>query len=327
MYTLGIETSCDETSAAVVKDGNKLLSNIVISSLPLHNKYGGVIPEIAFRAQMEAITYVADYALNEARVKLNNIRLISVTVGPGLLGSLVVGLSFAKGVVLSSGISLLGVNHLYSHIYASFLNNKAIPEFPFISLVVSGGHTSLFFMEDFDRIKILGSTQDDACGEAFDKTAKILGLGYPGGPIIEKMAKSANPYKIRFNCSNTNKALDFSFSGIKTAVLYYVRDNGRSALNDICASFQKTVIDTLIAKSLLACETKKTKKIVIGGGVAANNYLRREFYRVLQEENGIKCYFPNQELCMDNAAMVAGLGYQLFRKGYRSDLDLNAALN
>ncbi len=327
MYTLGIETSCDETSAAVVKDGNKLLSNIVISSLPLHKKYGGVVPEIAFRAQMESITCVADCALKEAGVKLKNIGLISVTEGPGLLGSLVVGLSFAKGVVLSSGISLTGVNHLYSHIYASFLSNKAIPEFPFVSLVVSGGHTSLFFMEDFDRVKILGSTQDDACGEAFDKAAKILGLGYPGGPIIEKMAKSGNPGKIRFNCSNTSKPLDFSFSGIKTAVLYYVRDNGRSSLNDICASFQKTVIDTLIAKSLLACETKKNKKIVIGGGVAANNSLRREFYRALQEENGIKCYFPSLELCMDNAAMVAGLGYQLFRKGYRSDLDLNAALN
>ncbi len=327
MYTLGIETSCDETSAAVVKDGSKLLSNIVVSSLFLHKKYGGVIPEIAFRAQMEAITCVADYALKRAKVKLNDIGLISVTNGPGLLGSLAVGLSFAKAIVLSSEISLIGVNHLYSHIYASFLSNKAIPEFPFVSLVVSGGHTSLFFMEDFDRIKILGSTQDDACGEAFDKAAKILGLGYPGGPIIEKMAKSGNPGKIRFNCSNTSKALNFSFSGIKTAVLYYVRDYGRSSVNDICASFQKTVVDTLIAKSLLACETKKTKKIVIGGGVAANNYLRQEFYRTLQGENGIKCYFPSKELCMDNAAMVAGLGYQLFRKGYRSELDLNVVFH
>lgn len=338
MYTLGIETSCDETSVAVVKDGNKLLSNIVISSLPLHKKYGGVIPEIAFRAQMESITCAADCALKEAGVKLKDIGLISVTDGPGLLGSLVVGLSFAKGVVLSSGITFTGVNHLYSHIYGCFLNIKVIPEFPFISLVVSGGHTSLFFVEDFDRIKILGSTQDDACGEAFDKVAKILGLVYPGGPIIEKMARSGNPGKIRFNCSNTSKPLDFSFSGIKTAVLYYVqgarcriKDKGRGVrgklLNDICASFQKTVIDTLIAKSLLACETKNNKKIVIGGGVAANNYLRQEFYRVLQEENGIKCYFPSLELCMDNAAMVAGLGYQLFRKGYRSDLDLNVLLN
>jgi N6-L-threonylcarbamoyladenine synthase len=327
MYTLGIETSCDETSAAVVKDSHELLSNIVISSLPLHKKYGGVIPEIAFRAQIESITSVADCALKEAGVKLKDIGLVSVTGGPGLLGSLVVGLSFAKGIALSLGIPFTGVNHLYSHIYASFFSNKAMPKFPFVSLVVSGGHTSLFFMEDFDRIKILGSTQDDACGEAFDKVAKILGLGYPGGPIIEKMAKTGNPDKIKFNCSNTNEPLNFSFSGVKTAVLYYIRNNGRFSLNDVCASFQKSVIETLIAKSFLACKIKKTKKIVIGGGVAANNFLRQEFYRILQKENGIKCYFPIKELCMDNAAMVAGLGYQLFGKGYKSDLDLNITLN
>ncbi|MBU2258315.1 MAG: tRNA (adenosine(37)-N6)-threonylcarbamoyltransferase complex transferase subunit TsaD, partial [Candidatus Omnitrophica bacterium] len=247
MYTLGIETSCDETSAAIVKDGRRFLSNIVISSLPLHKKYGGVIPEIAFRMQMEVITCAADCALKEAGIKLNNIGLISVTDGPGLLGSLVVGLSFAKGTSLSLDVPLIGVNHLHSHIYANFLNNRTPPKFPFVSLVVSGGHTSLFFMKDFDRIEILGSTQDDACGEAFDKAAKIIGLGYPGGPILEKMAKNGDPGKIKFNCSNTQRHLDFSFSGIKTAVLYYARGSftGKrklksNKLNDICASFQKT---------------------------------------------------------------------------------------
>ena len=247
MYVLGIETSCDETSAAVVKNGRKILSCVVSSSLKFHKKYGGVVPEIASRMQLETITQVADTAIKEAGVELKEIDLISVTSGPGLLGSLLVGISFAKAISISLGIPLLEVDHIYSHIYANFLwyrkvqntflttenRRKSSPKaiflngakikLPFIGLVVSGGHTSLFYVRDFKKIETLGQTLDDACGEAFDKVAKILGLGYPGGPLIEKLAKGGDERKIKFRCSGTKRPLDFSFSGIKTAVLYYVR--------------------------------------------------------------------------------------------------------
>lgn len=344
MNVLGIETSCDETAAAVVKDGKKILSNVVSSSLRFHKRYGGVVPEIASRMQLETIAQVADCALKKAKMELKDISLISVTVGPGLLGSLLVGISFAKAVSISRGIPLLGISHLYSHIYANFLDSQAI-RLPFIALVVSGGHTNLFYVEDFDKIKLLGATQDDACGEAFDKVAKILGLGYPGGPIIEKMARRGSFEKIKFNCSGTRGPLDFSFSGIKTAVLYYVRKQSmvhspqatekghggrwtvdRGLICDIAASFQEAVVNTLIEKSLLACKLKQVNRLVIGGGVAANNRLKEQFYEKAKVRQ-IKVYFPKQGLCMDNAAMVAGLGCRLFKKGYRSGLDLNADLN
>jgi N6-L-threonylcarbamoyladenine synthase len=348
MYVLGIETSCDETAASVVKDGSRILSNSIASSLSLHKRYGGVVPEIAFRMQLETITQIANTAIKEARIGLKDVGLISVTNGPGLLGSLLVGISFAKSVSFSLDIPLLGINHLYSHIYASFLENSHV-SLPFVSLVVSGGHTSLFYLKDFDKIQLLGSTQDDASGEAFDKVAKILGLGYPGGPLIERLSKKGNPRKIRLGCSKTENPLDFSFSGIKTAVLYYMRKmtqnsklpaypagrqtpclSGRQAnsklIRDIAASFQETVIDTLVKKSVLACKLKNTKRLVIGGGVAANSRLREKFYEIAREK-GLTIYCPSKKLCMDNAAMVAGLGYQLFKKGYSSGLDLDADLN
>lgn len=323
MNVLGIETSCDETSAAVVKDGRKILSNKVSSSIRFHKKYGGVVPEIASRKQLETITQAADLAVKEAGIKLRDIDLISVTNGPGLLGSLLVGISFAKAVCLSLNINLLGTNHIQSHIFANFLNGRKI-KFPFVALVVSGGHTSLFYIKDFDKIQVLGETLDDACGEAFDKVAKILGLGYPGGPAIEKLARYGNSQRIKFRCSGTKKPLDFSFSGIKTAVLYYVKKQpkSKSLTRDIAASFQESVIDTLVHKSLLACKLKKVNRIVIGGGVAANNALREKFFAAVGSK-GLKCYFPAKELCMDNAAMVAGLGFQLFKKGKLSGLDLN----
>jgi len=341
MYVLGIETSCDETSLAIVRNGQQILSNEVTSSLEFHKKYGGVVPEIASRMQLETIAEVADCAIKEAGVSLKDIGLVSVTSGPGLLGSLLVGVSFAKGISLGLGIPVLGVDHIHSHIYANFLNGKNIT-LPCTALVVSGGHTSLFYVEDFARIKTLGSTHDDACGEAFDKVAKILGLGYPGGPLIERLSKAGNPKRIRFSCSNTSNPLDFSFSGIKTAVLYYVKKHlsvaytnldetklltlGRDKMADIAASFQEAAIDTLIKKAFFACRMKRTKKLLIGGGVAANNRLREKFYQEAARNN-IACFFPAQKLCLDNAAMVAGLGYRLFKKGYRSDLDLNAQLN
>lgn len=333
MYVLGIETSCDETAAAVVKDGRKVLSSEVASSLKFHKKYGGIIPEIAFRMQLETIAEVADSAIKEAGIKLGQVGLISVTCGPGLLGSLLVGLSFAKSLSMSLDIPLLGVNHLHSHIYANFLNgapSARLPALPFLALVVSGGHTSLLQVDDFDDIKILGQSYDDACGEAFDKVARILGLGYPGGPLIEKIARTGNPKAVKFGCSDTKNPLDFSFSGIKTAVLYHVcRFAGLpvSRLNrmtkDVAASFQDAVIEALVRKSLAACRGKKINRLLLGGGVVVNNSLRE---RLAEEakRNKISVYFPPPELCLDNAAMVAGFGYALFKKGKVSDLYLNA---
>lgn len=327
MNVLGIETSCDETSLSVVQDGRRILSNQVSSSLKFHKKYGGVVPEIASRMQLEIITAVAEAAVREAGISLKDIDLVSVTNGPGLLGSLLIGISFAKSLSLALNIPLLGVNHVYSHIYANFLKGQDV-ELPFVALVVSGGHTGLFYVKDFHKIEILGKTLDDACGEAFDKAAKILGLGYPGGPFIEKLAKRGNAKKIKFRCSGTKGILDFSFSGIKTAVLYLARDRrlGLAEKRDIAASFQEIVFDTLIKKSLLACRFQKVNRLVIGGGVAANHRLREKFHGVAKDE-GMNCYFPARGLCTDNAAMVAGLGYQLFKKGIRSGLDLTAQLN
>jgi len=327
MFVLGIETSCDETSASIVKDGRRVLSNEVSSSEKFHKTYGGVVPEIASRMQLETITNVVDAAMKESQINLKDIDLVSVTNGPGLLGSLLVGISFAKAISLSLNTPLLGVNHIYSHIYANFLNGPGV-KLPFVALVVSGGHTSLFYVSDFDKIETLGETQDDACGEAFDKVAKILGFGYPGGPLIEKLAKSGNAKKIKFNCSGTKNILDFSFSGIKTAVLYYTRAKHLTLVEkrDIAASFQESTIDALIKKSFTACELKKVNRLVVGGGVVANNRLREKFFEAANSR-GITCYFPSKELCMDNAAMVAGLGYQLFKKGCESGLGLTAQLN
>jgi N6-L-threonylcarbamoyladenine synthase len=333
MYVLGIETSCDETAAAVVRDGRDIRSSVVSSSIKFHKKYGGVVPEIASRMSLEAIAAVTDLSLSQARIKLKDVGLISVTSGPGLLGSLLVGVSFAKAISFCLDTPVLGINHIYAHIYSSILNRESI-YLPFIALIVSGGHTSLFMVRAFDRIELLGSTQDDAAGEAFDKVAKILGLGYPGGPLIERLAKQGNPARIRFRCSGTKEPLNFSFSGIKTAVLYYVRQFASSPVRqlqnqqtkDIAASFQEAVVDTLVNKSLLACKAKRINRLVIGGGVAANSRLREKFFQA-GKTNKIKVYFPSRELCMDNAAMVAGLGYRLFKKGCRSDLTLDTGIN
>lgn len=340
MYVLGIETSCDETSVSVVRDGRHVLSNIVASSLHFHKKYGGVVPEIAFRRQLETIVQVADSAVRQAGILPRRLGLVSVTEGPGLLGSLLVGISFAKAVSVGWQIPLIGVNHLHSHIYAAFLDS-APARLPFVALVVSGGHTSLFYVEDFHKVRLLGATLDDACGEAFDKVAKILGLGYPGGPLIEKAALKGSAEKIKLNCSGTRNQLDFSFSGIKTAVLYYVQRHAPCAMHpaskrtthsaqrtahsaDIAASFQEAAIGVLIKKSFLACRHEKVSRLVVGGGVIANSRLRDRFLAE-SRKGGVAVYFPTKVLSMDNAAMVAGLGYQLFKKGIRSGLTLNAA--
>ena len=320
MNVLGIETSCDETSVAVVRDGREILSCEVSSSLNFHRIYGGVIPEIASRAQLETISGVAEQALKNAKVSLKDIGLISVTTEPGLPGSLLVGVAFAKAVSQARGIRLISVDHVLSHIYANFLDGTGI-KIPFIALVVSGGHTNLYRVLGFNDIRALGRSQDDACGEAFDKTAKILGLGYPGGPAIEKAALRGNAKKIKFNCSGTANPLDFSFSGIKTAVLYYTNkhvprttgDERRETINDIAASFQGAVIDALVNKSILACSWHLIKRLVVGGGVACNGRLREKFRRECSCY-GIDVFFPAKSLCTDNAAMVAGLGYRLYKK-------------
>ncbi|MFA6129798.1 MAG: tRNA (adenosine(37)-N6)-threonylcarbamoyltransferase complex transferase subunit TsaD [Candidatus Omnitrophota bacterium] len=328
MIVLGVETSCDETGIGLVKDGKAILANVVVSSLKIHSKYGGVIPEIASRLQLESISGVYRAAIKQAGIKAEDIDLIAVTKGPGLPGSLLVGVSFAKALALSLGKPILGVNHVHSHIYANILCHRNI-KLPCVALVASGGHTSLFYVKDFSNIEVLGRTQDDACGEAFDKVAKIMGLGYPGGPLIEKLAKNGNKHKIKFSCSGTRGQLDFSFSGIKTAVLYYLKDNkphDRSLVSDLAASFQESVINVLVKKSLLSCKLKNAKQLLVGGGVAANSSLRRELLSAAGD-SGIECFFPSLGLCMDNAAMIGGIAYFLYKQGARDNLYLNTQLN
>ena len=334
MLVLGIETSCDETSAAIVEKGRRILSNIVLSSLKLHRPYGGVVPEIACRHHAELIDSVVKEAFIKSGRTIKDIGLVAVTDRPGLIGALLVGISAAKGIALGHNIPLIGVNHLWAHLYAPLMENKNI-RFPFIGLVVSGGHTSLMLVKNFDKYEEIGCTTDDAAGEAFDKVAKILNLGYPGGPVIEKLARQGDRKKIDFPKTLLEPdSLDFSFSGIKTSVLNYVNANVTgdtlrghqyvsarsprrvspsstpSLVADICASFQESVVDVITEKAIRACRQKKLNTIVVGGGVSLNSRLRE---RLTSECNKIRInvYFPSKELCMDNAAMVAGLGYHL----------------
>src|SRR3989338_2194277 len=313
MLVLGIETSCDETSAAIVENGRKVLSNIVLSSLRLHRPYGGVVPEIACRHHAELIDSVIKEAFVTAGCKIKDIGLIAVTEEPGLIGALLVGISAAKGIALSHNLALVGVNHLRAHLYAPMINEPEIV-FPFVGLVVSGGHTSLMFVRDYARYEGLGQTTDDAVGEAFDKVAKILNLGYPGGPAIERLAKQGDKDAIRFPKALLEPdSLDFSFSGIKTAVLNYVRSresgagskklrtpNSKLQTNDICASFQESVVDVIVEKSMRACKQKKSGTLVVGGGVILNSRLRERLAAECAKFN-VKAYFPTRELCMDNA--------------------------
>jgi len=323
MIVLGIESSCDETGVAIVKGQRQVLANVVATSLKLHSRHGGVIPEIASRMQLESIAGIFSEAIKIAKLRPEQIDLVAVTTHPGLPGSLMVGVAFAKALALSLGKPILGVNHIYSHIYANLLSHGNI-KLPAVALVVSGGHTSLFYIKDFANIQLLGQTRDDACGEAFDKVAKIMGLGYPGGPLIEKLAKKGNQHQIKFACSGMDNELDFSFSGIKTAVLYYLKNkkSGLKLSQNLAASFQESALNVLVKKSLLACKRKKTKRILIGGGVAANRALRQKLISGARDAK-IDCFFPDINLCMDNAAMVAGFGGCLYKSGVRSDLYLN----
>lgn len=331
MLILGIDTSCDETAASVVEDGSTILSNVVSSQVEIHKRYGGVVPELASRSHIEAILPVVERALGDAEIKITDLSAIAVTKGPGLVGSLLVGVSFAKALSYSTGIPLVAVNHLEGHIASIFLEVKV--QFPFVSLIVSGGHTALYFAKNFGEYEELGRTRDDAAGEAYDKVAKVLNMGYPGGPIIDKISHGGNPHAVKFPRPYLPKSFDFSFSGLKTSVVNYMRDIERLGhfpkkkgkeigIADISASFQQAVIDVLVYKALRAAEKKSVRRIVLSGGVAANSSLRQEISDKAKEK-GIKVYIPSPDLCTDNAAMVAAIGYHYHKRGIHASLDLN----
>ena len=322
MIILGIETSCDETAVAIVENGKKILANEVSSQIKFHSKYGGVIPELASRKQIELINPILEEAQKHAGVNWRDIDAVAVTSNPGLIGSLLVGISTAKALAYLFNVPLCEVDHVEAHLYANFLDDRSVInhsttiEMPFIGLVVSGGHTSLFLVKGHRDIELLGKTRDDAAGEAFDKVAKLLGLPYPGGPEIERLAKKGNPEKIKFPRPYLHGSYDFSFSGLKTAVAYYLRDAVCSMQHavdtelkaDISAGFQEAVVETLVYKTIKTAKKKGIGRIALGGGVVANNRLR-SFFKEESEKSGMELFIPSTELCLDNAAMVACRAY------------------
>lgn len=327
---LAIETSCDETAAAVVKNGREVLSNIISSQIALHTLYGGVVPEIASRKHIEKINQVIEQALAEADVTLDELDAIGVTYGPGLVGALLVGVAEAKAISYAKGIPLVGVHHIEGHISANYIENPDL-EPPFGCLVVSGGHTHLVAVKDYGEYEILGRTRDDAAGEAFDKVARAIGLGYPGGPKIDKAAKEGNPQAISFPRAKIGDSeYDFSFSGLKSAVLNYIngcRMKGEEiSVPDVAASFQKAVTDVLVEHSMHAVREYGFKKMAIAGGVASNSALRSAMEEACEKEN-VKFYRPSPILCTDNAAMIGAAAYYEFQKGFHSDFSLNAVPN
>jgi N6-L-threonylcarbamoyladenine synthase len=324
MIVLAIESSCDDTGAALIEDGTNILSNCLSSQDEVHKRYGGVVPELASRRHLESIVPVIRGALDEAHTSLDDINGVAVTRGPGLVGSLLVGIMAAKAIAHAKTLPLVGVNHLMGHLLAVFAEQEV--SFPFIGMVVSGGHTSLYLVEGFTAFRPLGRTRDDAAGEAFDKVAKYLGLGYPGGMVIEHLARSGDPAAISFPRAYIAKdSLDFSFSGIKTAVVNYVRTHPPSddGMADIAASFQEAVVDVLVDKIIWAAQRNKVDRVVVAGGVASNNRLREQ----LQQEGeglGIKAYFPSPPLCRDNAAMIGVAGYHLLKEGGMDGMAMSA---
>jgi len=330
MLILGIETSCDETAAAVVKDGKRILSNVVASQVELHRKFWGIVPEIASRRHLETIIPVIEEALKRARVRLNDLDAVATTYGPGLLGSLLVGLTVAKGIAYALNLPFVGINHLEAHLYANFLQYPEIRP-PLIGLIISGGHTELVYLSREEKYQLLGTTRDDAVGEAFDKVAKILRLGYPGGPAIEKIAKEGDPGSIDLPLVHfkEKESLDFSFSGIKTAVLYYVRNLEKKhipiPLSDLAASLQRRIAQMLTERALRAVSLKKVRQLILGGGVASNLFLRT--FLEERKPEGLKIFFPSLELCTDNAAMVAACAYPKIKKGKLSPFSLDAQPN
>ncbi|ABF91850.1 MULTISPECIES: tRNA (adenosine(37)-N6)-threonylcarbamoyltransferase complex transferase subunit TsaD [Myxococcus] len=325
MLVLGLETSCDETAAAVVEDGRRALSDVVSTQVDIHRRWGGVVPELASRNHIVQVLPVVHEALTRANKTLDDVDLIAVTSGPGLIGALLVGVQVAKGLSLATGKPFVGANHLEGHLLAIRLLEVA-PEPPFLGLVVSGGHTSLYEVQAYGQYRLVGSTRDDAAGEAYDKTARILGLPYPGGQPIDQLAQQGNPEAIRFPRALPGDNFDVSFSGLKTAVLHHVQKHGvpqGQALADLCASFQEAVADVLSKKLVAAARRLGHKQLVLCGGVAANSRLRA-LCQARAEERGLNMFLPPVRLCTDNGAMIAVAGYEAYRRGLRGDFRLAA---
>ncbi len=325
MIVLGIESSCDETAAAVVRDGRELLSNVIASQVKEHSRYGGVVPEIASRRHMEAVVPIILQALHDAGMGLPEVEGIAVTRGPGLVGSLLVGLSVAKALAFSRRLPLAGINHIEGHIAAIFLNEQR-PPFPFVALVVSGGHTNIYYVKDFGVFTLLGQTRDDAAGEAFDKAAKLLEIGYPGGVVIDQLAKEGDRELLSFPRAMRD-SLDFSFSGLKTSLLVHVKKHGipssRRELADLVAGYQEAIVEVLVEKTLRAARENSVSSVVVCGGVASNSRLREQF-AARSRECGIALFIPPPVLCTDNAAMIAVVGENLLGRGKTDALSLNA---
>ncbi len=325
ILVLGIESSCDETSVAVVKNGRKILSNIIDTQIPIHEKYGGVVPEIASRNHIEAISRVTKKALEEAHVAFEDIDVIAPTYGPGLVGALLVGVSYGKAIAYSLNKPLVGVNHIQGHIAANYITYEEL-EPPFLCVLISGGNTQIINVKDYTKFEVLGKTRDDAIGEAFDKIARVVGLGYPGGPKVDKLAKEGMPC-IKLPKTHFEDSLDFSFSGIKTAVINANHNTPDINKADLCASFQKTVTEVLIENVSQAIKQTGVTKVAIAGGVSANSYIRNAFMDLEKEFKDLKVYMPDMKLCTDNAAMIASAGYYNFIAGKRDELNLNAVPN
>ena len=325
ILVLGIETSCDETSAAIVKNGREVLSNVIDTQIPIHEKYGGVVPEIASRNHIEAISRVVKKALEDAKVDFKDIDIVAPTYGPGLVGALLVGLSYGKALSFALDKPLVGVDHIQGHIAANYITYKEL-EPPFLCVLISGGNTEIVNVKSYTEFEVLGKTRDDAIGEAFDKVARVVGLGYPGGPKVDKLAKEGTP-NITLPRTYFEDSLDFSFSGIKTAVINANHNIPNINKADLCASFEKAVIDVLVTNVTKAIKQTGTKKVAIAGGVSANIHIREAFMDLENKFEGLEVFMPDLKLCTDNAAMIASAGYYNYLNGNVSQLDLNAEPN
>ena len=324
-YILGLESSCDETSVAILADGERVLANLISSQIPLHSRYGGVVPEVACRAHLEVLNPLLAEALERAQIGFHDLEAVAVTCGPGLVGAVLLGVAVAKTLAGTLDIPLIGVNHMEGHLFSALLEDRCLP-LPLLCLLVSGGHTLLCLVERWGEYRVLGSTRDDAAGEAFDKVSKALGLGYPGGPKIQELAQKGDPQAVRFSRPMLNEGFDFSFSGLKTAVLLHLQSPQRVSAPDLCASFQEAVVDVLATKALRAARQFGVKSLALAGGVAANKALRQRLAAGAQRLN-LPFVCPQLDLCTDNAVMIAKAGWELASRGWVSPLTLDAKPN